>query len=115
MTYRAGRAAIDFQPPRASSSSSPLRVRPAAHLVDSAYVAKYERAVALMRELPDDDPRSFVQQAHVHCAYCNGAYGQAGFPDLDLQIHNCWLFFPWHRCMSMLCYIYAVSCVFDFL
>lgn len=100
MTYRAGLAAADFQPPRASSFS-PLRVRPAAHLVDSAYVAKYERAVALMRALPDDDPRSFAQQARVHCSYCNGAYGQPEFPDLDIQVHNCWFFFPWHRFMFM--------------
>ncbi|PPD74948.1 hypothetical protein GOBAR_DD28123 [Gossypium barbadense] len=28
----------------------------------------------LMKALPDDDPRSFKQQANVHCAYCNGAY-----------------------------------------
>ncbi|TVU14781.1 hypothetical protein EJB05_38274, partial [Eragrostis curvula] len=95
MTYRAGGAGIvDFQPPPATS---PLRVRPAAHLVDKAYLAKYERAVALMKQLPDDDPRSFVQQARVHCSYCNGAYDQAGFPGLDIQVHNCWFFFPWHR------------------
>ncbi|TVU14852.1 hypothetical protein EJB05_38348, partial [Eragrostis curvula] len=94
MTYRAGAGVIvDFQPPPATS---PLRVR-AAHLVDKAYLAKYERAVALMKQLPDDDPRSFVQQAHVHCSYCNGAYDQPGFPGLDIQVHNCWFFFPWHR------------------
>ena len=94
LAYRPGTGIVDFEPPPASS---PLRVRPAAHLVDEAYVAKYERAVGLMKELPDDDPRSFVQQARVHCAYCNGAYDQVGFPDLDVQVHNCWLFFPWHR------------------
>ncbi|OEL19634.1 Polyphenol oxidase, chloroplastic [Dichanthelium oligosanthes] len=94
MTYRAGTEIIDFMPP---PPSSPLRVRPAAHLVDKAYLAKYEKAVGLMRELPDDDPRSFVQQARAHCSYCNGAYDQVGFPDLDIQVHNSWLFFPWHR------------------
>ncbi|KAM0830091.1 hypothetical protein ACQ4PT_066442 [Festuca glaucescens] len=78
-------------------ASSPLRVRPAAHLVDAEYLAKYERAVALMKQLPADDPRSFEQQWRVHCAYCGGAYDQVGFPDLELQVHNCWLFFPWHR------------------
>ncbi|EMS64469.1 Polyphenol oxidase, chloroplastic [Triticum urartu] len=50
-----------------------------------------------MKQLPADDPRSFEQQWHVHCAYCDAAYDQVGFPDLELQIHNCWLFFPWHR------------------
>uniref|UniRef100_A0A6V7QWC5 Tyrosinase copper-binding domain-containing protein n=1 Tax=Ananas comosus var. bracteatus TaxID=296719 RepID=A0A6V7QWC5_ANACO len=85
---------IDFKlPPR----SAPLRVRPAAHLVDADYLAKYKKAVELMRALPADDPRNFVQQAKVHCAYCDGAYDQIGFPDLEIQIHNSWLFFPWHR------------------
>ncbi|KAJ1272857.1 hypothetical protein BS78_06G234700 [Paspalum vaginatum] len=93
-TYRPGTAIVDF---RAPPASSPVRVRPAAHLVDKEYLAKYEKAVALMKGLPDDDPRSFAQQWHVHCAYCDGAYDQVGFPDLEIQIHNCWLFFPWHR------------------
>ncbi|AQK45503.1 Putative polyphenol oxidase family protein [Zea mays] len=82
---------VDFTP------SPRLRVRPAAHLVDAEYVAKYEKAVALMKQLPDDDPRSFAQQWRVHCAYCDGAFDQVGFPDLEIQIHNCWLFFQWHR------------------
>ncbi|XP_062226818.1 polyphenol oxidase, chloroplastic-like isoform X2 [Phragmites australis] len=94
MTYRAGTSIADFQLPPASS---PLRVRPAAQLADKEYLAKYEKAVALMKKLPDDDPRSFVQQARVHCAYCNGAYDQVGFPGLEIQVHNCWFFFPWHR------------------
>ncbi|PIN01136.1 Catechol oxidase [Handroanthus impetiginosus] len=50
-----------------------------------------------MRALPDDDPRSFAQQANVHCAYCDGAYDQVGFPNLELQVHSSWLFFPFHR------------------
>ncbi|CAI0468567.1 unnamed protein product [Linum tenue] len=84
----------DFDP---TSVSSRTRVRPAAHLVDEAYVDKYKRAVELMKALPADDPRSFTQQANVHCAYCDGAYDQVGFPDLEVQVHNSWLFFPWHR------------------
>ncbi|RZC47958.1 hypothetical protein C5167_040901 [Papaver somniferum] len=85
---------IDFQVP---SQTTPLRIRPAAHLVDEAYIEKYNRAYELMRALPDDDPRSFKQQANVHCAYCDGAYDQAGFPNLDIQVHGSWLFFPFHR------------------
>ncbi|XP_073111274.1 polyphenol oxidase, chloroplastic-like [Elaeis guineensis] len=85
---------IDFKlPPR----SDPLRIRSAAHVVDSEYLAKYAKAVELMKALPADDPRNFTQQANVHCAYCDGFYEQIGFPDLNLQIHNSWLFFPWHR------------------
>ncbi|KAM3370334.1 hypothetical protein ACQJBY_017936 [Aegilops geniculata] len=90
-----GTGIIDFALPPASSA--PLRVRPAAHLADAEHLAKYERAVALMKQLPADDPRSFEQQWRVHCAYCDGAYDQVGFPDLEIQVHNCWLFFPWHR------------------
>lgn len=85
---------FDFKVP---SPPRKLRVRPAAQSVDAAYIAKFNRAVELMRALPDDDPRSFKQQANVHCAYCDGAYDQLGFPDLELQVHNSWLFFPFHR------------------
>ncbi|CAO2036541.1 unnamed protein product [Urochloa humidicola] len=94
LPYGTGTVIVDFKPP---PTSAPLRVRPAAHLVDKNYVAKYERAVNLMKKLPDDDPRSFAQQWRVHCAFCDAVYDQVGFPDLDLQIHNSWLFFPWHR------------------
>ncbi|GFQ02540.1 aureusidin synthase, partial [Phtheirospermum japonicum] len=85
---------VDFKfPPPPATPARP----PAAHLADDAYVAKFNRALELMRALPDDDPRSFKQQANVHCAYCDGAYDQAGFPNLELQVHNSWLFFPFHR------------------
>lgn len=85
---------LDFEFP---SSNSPLRIRKAAHLLDEAYIAKYNKAVELMKALPEDDPRSFKQQANVHCAYCQGAYKQLGFPNLHLKIHSSWLFFPFHR------------------
>lgn len=85
---------INFKLPPSNSS---LRVRPAAHLADDAYIAQYSKAIELMKALPADDPRSFMNQANVHCAYCDGAYDQVGFPNLDLQIHNSWLFFPFHR------------------
>ncbi|XP_052183744.1 polyphenol oxidase, chloroplastic-like isoform X1 [Diospyros lotus] len=85
---------VDFKPPPASNT---MRIRPAAHLVDKEYVAKFSKAIKLMKELPDDDPRNFKQQANIHCAYCDGAYDQIGFPDLEIQVHNSWLFFPWHR------------------
>ncbi|KAI4296685.1 hypothetical protein L6164_036626 [Bauhinia variegata] len=84
---------IDFRPPPPSR----LRVRPAAHLVNDDYLRKYKKALELMKALPTDDPRNFLQQANIHCAYCDGAYHQVGFPDLDLQVHNSWLFFPFHR------------------
>ncbi|KAK2969843.1 hypothetical protein RJ640_030152 [Escallonia rubra] len=85
---------LDFKVPPPANA---LRVRPAAHLASKEYIAKYYKAIELMKALPQDDPRSFTQQANVHCAYCNGAYDQVGFPNLDLQVHNSWLFFPFHR------------------
>ncbi|KAI3769406.1 hypothetical protein L6452_00508 [Arctium lappa] len=75
----------------------PVRLRPAAHRVTPEYLDKYQRAMAAMRALPDEDPHSFVQQAKIHCAYCNGGYFQEGYPNKELQVHNCWLFFPFHR------------------
>ncbi|XP_073123452.1 polyphenol oxidase I, chloroplastic-like [Henckelia pumila] len=74
-----------------------LRIRPAAQLAGKEYYAKFEKAIALMKALPADDPRNFMQQANVHCAYCNLTYEQAGDAKQKLQIHNCWHFFPWHR------------------
>ncbi|CAI9772899.1 unnamed protein product [Fraxinus pennsylvanica] len=50
-----------------------------------------------MKGLPSDDPRSFMQQANVHCAYCNLTFEETGHENVKLQIHNCWLFLPWHR------------------
>ncbi|KAJ9705808.1 hypothetical protein PVL29_003761 [Vitis rotundifolia] len=85
---------IDFQLP---SPDSLLRIRPAAQLVIKEYRAKYKKAIQLMKALPDDDPRSFRQQASVRCAYCNGVDDQVAFPDLEIQVHASWLFFPFHR------------------
>ncbi|XP_021902258.1 polyphenol oxidase, chloroplastic-like [Carica papaya] len=85
---------LDF---KSTLSDSPLRVRLAANLVDNDYIVKYQKATELMKALPNDDPRNFMQQANVHCAYCEGSYYQVGFPDLEFQIHRSWLFFPWHR------------------
>ncbi|KAL3821319.1 hypothetical protein ACJIZ3_007224 [Penstemon smallii] len=74
-----------------------MKVRPSAHRVSPEYIFKYNMAIDRMKRLPKDDPRSFMQQANIHCAYCNGAYDQPGQGNLDLQVHNSWLFFPFHR------------------
>nr|GMC78829.1 polyphenol oxidase, chloroplastic-like [Ipomoea batatas]GME17879.1 polyphenol oxidase, chloroplastic-like [Ipomoea batatas] len=85
---------FELPPPPAT-----MRVRPAAHLADNkAYIEKFTRAIDLMKSLPADDPRNFMQQANIHCAYCDGGYEQLGFPDLELQVHFSWLFMPFHRC-----------------
>ncbi|KAK7280987.1 hypothetical protein RIF29_08599 [Crotalaria pallida] len=84
---------IDFEFP----VNPKIKVRPAAHLVNVTYIQNYKEAVRRMKALPPDDPRNFYQQANIHCTYCDGAYQQAGFPNLDFQIHESWLFFPFHR------------------
>ncbi|PWA74481.1 polyphenol oxidase F protein [Artemisia annua] len=55
--------------------------------------------MAAMRALPDDDPRSWKNQGKIHCAYCNASFTQekSGYDTYNLQIHNNWLFFPFHR------------------
>ncbi|XP_057812429.1 polyphenol oxidase I, chloroplastic-like [Salvia miltiorrhiza] len=76
------------------------RVRPAAHRLTPEYVRKYELAIRKMKELDvtdPDDPRGFTQQANIHCAYCNGPYDQVDHPGIDIQVHNSWIFFPFHR------------------
>ncbi|CAI0421493.1 unnamed protein product [Linum tenue] len=92
----AGVDIMDFQLP---SASEPVRIRRPAHLagLDPVWLDKYKRAIKAMRCLPNDDPRSYIQQARVHCAYCNGAYVQADDTNKGLQIHYSWLFLPFHR------------------
>lgn len=74
----------------------PIRIRRPVHLLTDAEVARLERAYQLQKDLPDSDPRSFTNQAKLHCLYCDsGIY----YPDnpWPLEIHNGWFFFPWHR------------------
>ncbi|KAL6506921.1 hypothetical protein OROHE_022358 [Orobanche hederae] len=88
---------IDYVLPKPPSK---LRLRPPAHKVTKEYLAKFEEAIRRMKALDvsdPSDPRGFAQQANIHCAYCNGAHDQVGHKDLDLQVHNSWLFFPFHR------------------
>ncbi|GLJ54719.1 hypothetical protein SUGI_1175450 [Cryptomeria japonica] len=81
----------DFEFP---SSDLPLRVRMAAHLVDQDYIEKYNKAVQLMKNLPANDPRSFIQQSKIHCAYCSGSYFTNS---TEIQVHYSWFFLPFHR------------------
>jgi polyphenol oxidase len=76
----------------------PMRTRPAAQLVDDAYIAKYQRAMELMMALPDTDGRSYVNQWKLHCLYCdNHLYFDTPTHPYPLEIHKSWLFFPWHH------------------
>ncbi|KAL0310830.1 UNVERIFIED_CONTAM: Polyphenol oxidase, chloroplastic [Sesamum angustifolium] len=87
---------VDFRLP----ARPVIRTRPAAHLANAEYISRFNLALQRMRDLPDSDPRSFMQQANVHCSYCNGAYtypSATGSQRLEIQVHNCGLFFPFHR------------------
>jgi polyphenol oxidase len=74
----------------------PVRTRRPAHLLDDAYIAKYQKAYELLRALPDSDGRSWKNQAKLHCAYCDAAFF---FPKArgNFEVHYSWVFFPWHR------------------
>lgn len=87
---------VDFQFPHPQSPAK--RVRRPAHLLDDDYIAKYNKALSIMKSLPYDDPRSFSRQAELHCLFCTGAYDQQN-SETPLNIHRTWLFFPWHRMM----------------
>lgn len=79
-------------------STGYTRVRLASQCTDANYASKLERAYALMRALPDDDPRSFTQQWYLHCSYCGGAFlTPVNGTSTGIDIHFSWLFFPWHR------------------
>ncbi|XP_030478945.1 polyphenol oxidase I, chloroplastic [Cannabis sativa] len=86
--------AIDFQ--YIYSKSSKLRVRRSAHHLDTTYIAKYTKALTIMKSLPYSDPRSFSRQALLHCTFCTGAYDQK-FSSATIDIHRQWLFYPFHR------------------
>ncbi|CAN0843716.1 Polyphenol oxidase, chloroplastic [Linum grandiflorum] len=92
----AGREFKNYQLP---NPSDPMRIRRPAHLAmqDKVWLDKYKLAIQRMKCLPADDPRSFVQQARVHCAYCNGSYVQANDVEKGLQVHFSWFFLPFHR------------------
>ncbi|CAM6087657.1 unnamed protein product [Calypogeia fissa] len=87
---------IDGPPP---PSTDYVRVRKASQCTDGEYAEKLNKAYALMRALPDDDPRSLSQQWQLHCAYCGGAFltmNSSRVPQ-GVDIHWSWLFYPWHR------------------
>ncbi|OEL17899.1 Aureusidin synthase [Dichanthelium oligosanthes] len=86
-----GRPIVDLlrlPSPTSTGPAEPLRTRRPAHDAGTADdMTKLARAVALIKALPASDPRSFYQQANIHCAYCAGAYRQAARPELPVQIH----------------------------
>jgi polyphenol oxidase len=79
-----------------TGDSGPLRTRKSGWDLSAAEIASYKKGWAALRALAvsdPKDPRSWMAQGKVHCWYCGGGVdGQAGE-----EIHESWLFFPWHR------------------
>ncbi|RWV89573.1 hypothetical protein GW17_00048274 [Ensete ventricosum] len=78
--------------------ATPIRVRRPAHLVkdDQEYMDKYKEAVRRMKNLAEDHPWNYYQQANIHCQYCNDAYDQQNTDKVPVQGHFSWIFLPWH-------------------
>lgn len=92
----------DAPPPKNGSKNfSPdtglaVRTRKSAFELNKTDIDKLQAAYCALRQLSvtdPTDPRGWMQQANVHCHYCSGAQANQ-LP----EIHNSWLFFPWHRC-----------------
>ncbi|XP_058114897.1 polyphenol oxidase, chloroplastic-like [Magnolia sinica] len=90
----------DYQIP----SFTTLRKRKPARDLSDGELSNLKSAISKMKSLGGTDPWSFVQQANIHCAFCNGAYNQVGFDkvpfecnNVPLQVHNSSIFLPWHR------------------
>ncbi|KAI7754706.1 hypothetical protein M8C21_009466 [Ambrosia artemisiifolia] len=90
-----GKTVQDFKFP----TENTVRMRWPAHKGTDKQVENYRKAIQAMRELPDNHPHSFNNQAKIHCAYCHGGYTQVDKDGnkTDIQVHNSWLFFPFHR------------------
>ncbi|MCO5562810.1 hypothetical protein L7F22_016442 [Adiantum nelumboides] len=93
-----GQPAVEFNLTAAAitAASGEIRIRRSAHNMSDADAARLERAYAAMRALPTGDPRSYDQQANIHCAYCSACYQMGGI-STPLQVHGSWLFFAFHR------------------
>jgi polyphenol oxidase len=97
---------IDCAPPAGIQSAVPwtpdptLAMRTRYSAFDPAGAAnlqKLQKAYAALRQLSKtnpNDPRGWMQQAHVHCWYCGGGQNGVQGP----EIHSSWWFFAWHRC-----------------
>ncbi|KAL2644072.1 hypothetical protein R1flu_011659 [Riccia fluitans] len=91
---------VDLCPEKEIDSSKPLRVRKALQCLTGkelkVYKSKLDKAYMILRNLPNNDPRSVYQHAKFHCAYGTGAFVQPG-TNITIDIHFSWLFYPFHR------------------
>jgi polyphenol oxidase len=80
---------VPFTPP----TTGTVRVRKSVFELTPNEVSRLKAAYAALRNVYRDDPRSWYNQALVHCWYCSGAMdGLVG-----QEIHGGWWFLPWHR------------------
>ncbi|XP_068653932.1 polyphenol oxidase, chloroplastic-like [Aristolochia californica] len=86
---------VDIQP-YVFPTNVPNRTRKAAHLLTQWEKDRFKRAITDMKNLPSNHPWNFLQQARIHCAYCNAAYDQKN-SNSPVQVHFSWIFLPWHR------------------
>ncbi len=84
-----GGPATPFQPPAGLTNIQ----RKAISALNGTEVVRLRLAYQKLRELAaanPQDPRGWMQQAQVHCFQCGGNPQQS-------DIHQSWLFLPWHR------------------
>ncbi|KAG9449732.1 hypothetical protein H6P81_009697 [Aristolochia fimbriata] len=51
------------------SPSEPKRIRRPTYLMDEDYIAKYKKAIKIMKQFPYEDPLSVMCQVEMHCIY----------------------------------------------
>lgn len=75
-----------------AGDTGPLRVRRSIYdaMNDPVWLKNYQDAIAALRKLPYDDPRSWCRQANVHCYNCSGGGS-------TVEVHLNYQFLPWHR------------------
>jgi hypothetical protein len=91
------RAIVDFEYP--DPTKQPMRIRQGIHKVNDEFWTKYDRAMTLMKALPEHDPRSWHAQSNIHCIYGAGAAYQQfnSSPPQIFEVHFNWFVLPFHR------------------
>lgn len=69
----------------------PITLRKSINSYSGAELAQFQNAFTTLRNLPSNDPRTWILQADLHALYCQQCNND------NAQIHGSWNFFPWHR------------------
>ena len=73
------------------SDTRPLVMRLPISALPTSQLAQLQAAFTALRALPSSDARTWVLQADIHSLFCDQCSG------VNMQIHDSWNFFPWHR------------------